>query len=305
MAAGSGGRYRRGMRNADLDAETDFVRIYRELAQYEFPWDFNQSLSFALFRTYAVPSIGRLLDETHEFAERTQKRYDDTALLLDEVLGKGFDSPDGLEAVRRINGMHRMYDISNDDMRYVLSTFVVVPKRWIDRYGWRGLTPAEVTASVRYYQALGRHLGIKDIPESYASFAELMDSYERAHFGFDEGGRRVADATLELLTTFYPRPLAPLLRIFSRSLMDPPLLTAFGYAEPGMLARRLSERALRIRARFVRLLPPRRTPVTAASLARIRSYPAGFFVRDLGTFAPGCPVHHRAAPGDSAASASA
>ena len=142
-------------RNAELDPETDFVRIYRDLGQYEFPWDFNQSLSFALFRTYAVPSIGRLLDETHEFTERTQRRYDDTALLLDEVITQGFDSPDGLAAVRRINGMHPMYDISNDDMRYVLSTFVVVPKRWIDRFGWRALTPGEVTASVRYYQELG------------------------------------------------------------------------------------------------------------------------------------------------------
>ncbi|MCA1981513.1 oxygenase MpaB family protein [Nocardioides nematodiphilus] len=293
------------LRNADLDPQTEYVRIYRELGQYEFPWDFNQSLSFALFRTYAVPSIGRLLDETHEFTERTQKRYDDTALLLDEVINKGFDSPDGLAAVRRINGMHRMYDISHDDMRYVLSTFVVVPKRWIDSFGWRALTPSEVTASVRYYQDLGRHMGIKEIPETYEAFADLMDSYERAHFAFDEGGRRVADSTLDLLTTFYPRPLAPVLRVFSKALMDPPLIEAFGYDEPGALARRLSEGALRARARFVRLLPARRRPVTVESLTRIKSYPDGFSVREMGTFAPGCPVHHRAAPDETASTASA
>ncbi len=69
---------------ARLDPETDYEEIYRVITTLEFPWDMNQSLSFALFRTYAVPSIGRLLDETGEFARDTQRRYDDTGLLLDE-----------------------------------------------------------------------------------------------------------------------------------------------------------------------------------------------------------------------------
>ena len=77
---------------ARLDPETDYEEIYRVLVAHEFPWDMNQALSFALFRTYAVPSIGRLLDETGEFARDTQKRYDDTALLLDEPFQHGLHS---------------------------------------------------------------------------------------------------------------------------------------------------------------------------------------------------------------------
>ncbi|MDH2413081.1 oxygenase MpaB family protein [Nocardioides sp. CER19] len=277
-------------RNAGLDPETDFHEIYRNLGLYEFPWDLNQALSFALFRTYAVPSIGRLLDETGEFAARTQKRYDDTSLLLEAPLVSGFDSREGKDALRRINAMHRMYDISNDDMRYVLSTFVVVPQRWLDDYGWRPLTEAEKLAAVRYYQSLGRHLGIKDIPDTFADFARLMDDYEAAHFAYDEGARRVADATLDLLVGFYPRAVAPAVRVFSRSLMDPPLLRAFGYREPGRLARRLSTGALRLRARVVALLPARRRPALVRDMPRIRSYPGGFDPADLGTFTPGCPV---------------
>ena len=46
-------------RNDGLDPERDHVEIYRNLTLYEFPWDYNQALSFALFRTYAMPSIGR------------------------------------------------------------------------------------------------------------------------------------------------------------------------------------------------------------------------------------------------------
>ena len=281
-------------RNAGLDPEVDYHRIYRNLGLYEFPWDLNQALSFALFRTYAVPSIGRLLFETGEFTERPQKRYDDTALLLEAGLVHGTDSPEGKTALRRINGMHRRYDISNDDMRYVLSTFVVVPQRWLDAYGWRPLTEAERLAAVRYYQSTGRHLGIKDIPDTYEDFERLMDDYEAAHFAYDDGARRVADATLELLVTFYPRPLAPVIRVFSRALMDPPLLEAFGYPDPGPVVRGLSEGALRLRARLVALLPPRRRPKLVRDMHRIRSYPHGFDLADLGTFAPGGPVRRSA-----------
>ncbi|WP_323793434.1 oxygenase MpaB family protein [Nocardioides sp.] len=278
--------------NRGLDPETQFVEIYRNLATLEFPWDMNQALSFALFRTYAVPSIGRLLDATGEFEHATQKRYDDTSLLLEVPLLEGFESERGKAAVRRINQMHKMYDISNDDMLYVLSTFVVVPKRWIDDYGWRAMTRAEVDSSVRYYQGLGRHLGIKQVPASYDEFADLMDDYERERFAYDPGSRRVADATMDLMAAFYPRPLKRVIDVFSRALMDDPLLDAFHYRRPSDIVQRLSRGGLRVRARVVAALPSRRRAVHVYEMSRIKSYPDGFEVERMGTFAPGCPVRH-------------
>ena len=64
------------VRNDSLDPAADYVEIYRNLVMHEFPWDMNQALSFALFRTYAVPGIGRLLDATGEFTGRTHQRPD-------------------------------------------------------------------------------------------------------------------------------------------------------------------------------------------------------------------------------------
>jgi hypothetical protein len=279
---------------ARLDPAVDYEEIYRVLTTHEFPWDMNQSLSFALFRTYAVPSIGRLLDETGEFERRTQKRYDDTALLLDEVSLHGLRSPEGLAAIRRINQMHGSYAIANDDMRYVLSTFVVVPKRWMDDFGWRPFSPGEVMASVRYYLELGRLMGIRDLPQDFAGFERLLDDYEAEHFAFDEGGRRVADATLALLLTFYPRVAAPAMELFSRALMDPPLLAAFGYRPAPRWVVAAARAGLRARARVEAQLPARRTPVHARDLPRIRSYPDGFRTEELGTFPRGCPVSREA-----------
>ncbi|GAA2066745.1 oxygenase MpaB family protein [Streptomyces albiaxialis] len=280
-------RYDRLKEILSLDPERDWLEIYRLTAYCEFPWDFTRALEFALYRTYAVPSIGRLLAETAELTDRTQKRYDDTSLLLDAVTEHGFENETGLTAIRRINQMHRSYDISNDDMRYVLCTFVVMPERWIKRFGWRALTGHELRASAAYYRTLGRHMGIRDIPETFADFERCLDAYEDAHFDWDEGGRRVSDATIDLVASWYPRPLAPLVRDATVALLDDSLLRAFRYDAPRPAVRSLVRRAVRLRGRAVRLMPPRRKPHYGRQNWEIRSYPGypdGYHVADLGTF---------------------
>jgi len=276
---------------AGLDPAAEYEQIYRIMVSHEFPWDMNQSLSFALYRTYAVPSIGRLLNRTGEFTRRTQRRYDDTALILDTVLEHGMASPQGRTAVRRMNQMHGAYDISNDDKLYVLCTFVVMPIRWLDAYGWRPLTEVERVASANYYRALGALMGIKGIPETHRDFAAFLDRYERDHFGFDEGALAVSEATLRLMATIPPNRFAPRAAVtwFAKALMDDPLLDAFRYRRPGRWERRLATGALRLRGRAVRLMPPRREPLFARQLPNIRSYPDGYDVAELGTFPAGRP----------------
>jgi len=278
-----------------MDPEKDASEIYRLSVALEFPWDYSRALELALYRTYAVPAIGRLLAETAELTDRTQQRYDDTALLLDTVVEHGFASDEGRTAIRRINQMHRSYDIGNDDMRYVLCTFVVVPKRWIDAYGWRRLSRHETVASAVYYRTLGQHMGIKDIPETYEEFEACLDAYEEANFAWDPQARSVSDATLDLMASWYPRPLAPLLRLSTLSLLDSSLLKAFRYEPPSAVARAVVRRAVRARGRLVRLMPPRRAPHFARQNWEIRGYPNGYRIADLGTRPvpgiKGCPVH--------------
>ncbi|GLX50535.1 peptidase [Streptomyces hygroscopicus subsp. hygroscopicus] len=289
-------RFERLERIRRLDPVADAPEIYRLSAVFEFPWDYTRALELALYRTYAVPSIGRLLAETAELTDRTQKRYDDTALLLDTIVEHGFAAEQGRTAIRRINQMHRSYDIGDDDMRYVLSTFVVVPKRWIDAYGWRRLSRHEIVAAAEYYRTLGRHMGIPDLPTTYEEFETLLDTYEAAHFGWDEGARRVSDATLDLMASWYPRPLAPLLRTGVLALLDEPLLDAFRYQRPGAVTVALVRRAVKARGWVVRLLPPRRSPHFARQNREIKGYPNGYRVADLGTRPVpglrGCPVRH-------------
>ena len=226
------------------------------------------------------------LEETGEFTEHVQKRYDDTGILLEEVQKHGFSHARGRAAVRRINQMHTMYAISDDDFRYVLATFVVVPKRWLDDYGFRSMTPNEVAATTNYYLELGRHMNIKDLPSDFAGFETLLDDYEAAHFAFDAGGRRVADSTLDLMTTFPPSSWLPkvLAKRFAFALMDEPLLRAFRYRGVTGVERVLFRGGMKVRARVLRLFPPRRTPKWVEQFGYFRTYPAGYEIPDLGTF---------------------
>src|SRR3954467_2484322 len=146
-------------------------------------------------------------------------------------------------------------------------------------------------------------MGIRHIPATvtrpappaagpWRASARHMDAYERAHFGFDAGGRDVAESTLALLATFPPHHRIPaaLDRQFSLALMDGPLLDAFGFRRPGPVLRALARGGLKARGRVVRFLPPRTQPYFARQMPQIRSYPDGYEVARLGTFPPGCPV---------------
>jgi hypothetical protein len=276
-------------RSEQLDPVRDNHEISLHVSAYDFPWDNLQALSFALFRTYAVPSIGRLLDETGEFTQRVQKRYDDTGILLEEVQKHGFGHQRGRSAVRRINQMHGRFDISDDDFRYVLSTFVVVPKRWMDDFGFRSMTPNEVVATTNYYLELGRHMNIKDLPADFAGFERLLDDYEAEHFAFDAGGRRVADSTLDLMTTFPPSSWLPkwLAKRFAFALMDEPLLRAFRYPGVSRVEQVLFRGGMRARGLLLRLFPARSEPKWVEQFGYFRTYPAGYEIDDLGTFAEG------------------
>lgn len=175
-------RFDRLRRIQGLDPERDYEEIWRLVSAYEFPWDYWQSVSLAFFRTFAVPSISALLDGTGEIVGHTQKRADDTLLIMFEMGRLGLESPEGRAYLRRMNQMHRRYVIGNDDSIYIIALFIVVPVRWINRFGWRKLTVHEERAMTNYGRRLAQLMGIKDVPATFAAFDQFAQSYENAAF---------------------------------------------------------------------------------------------------------------------------
>lgn len=269
-----------------LDPEKDHHRIAFLSGFYDFPFDTTRALEFALYRTYCVPSISAILDSTGEFQHRAQKRYDDTDLILSEILEDGYDGERGRAALRRMNQIHGRYAISNEDMLYVLSTFVFEPARWIERFGWRRLTRREKLAAFYYWREVGRRMNIKDIPAAYEEFERYNVEYERDNFRYSDTNRRVGEATRDMfLDWFLPRFLHPLGRPFIYALMDEPLLRAFGFPMPSRAMRRVVEGTLKLRARALRFFPTRRTPRLRTTIKH-RTYPKGYRIEELGPREP-------------------
>ncbi len=264
-----------------LDPQADHQHIIQLICCLEFPFDMTRSLEFALFRTFSVPSIGALLDQTGEFQHRAQKRYDDTDLIVSELMEWGYDSERGKRALRRMNQLHGRFDIANEDFLYVLSTFVFEPIRWNARFGWRPMCSQERLALFYFWREVGRRMNIRDLPADYDDFERFNIAYEKTHFTYTETGHRVGSATRDMFLSWFPRLLHPLVRPAMYALMDDPVLTAFGFPRPWPLTRRLVVGALKVRARILRWLPPRRRPRLRTAIPH-RTYPHGYQIEQLG-----------------------
>ena len=264
-----------------LDPERDHQRIVHLSFGYDFPWDSIRALEIALYRTYCVPSISALLDRTGEFRERTQQRYDDTALLIAEMCEWGYQEGRGKQALERMNWAHGHFTIANDDFLYVLSTFIFEPVRWIDRFGWRRTARNERLGYYWFWREIGARMGITNIPASYDLFEAWSRAYERAQFRFAETNHRVGSSTRDLFAAWFPRIFTPVVRYSIYAMLDDSMITAFGFPRPLPFTRPMLRASLKLRGRFVRWLPPRREPHFFTD-SRNRTYPHGYRITELG-----------------------
>jgi dephospho-CoA kinase len=246
---------------AGLDPEA--VALCHRLAGLDFPWDITRALELALLKTFCVPSISGLLQRSGEFEQRPRKRYDDTGLMVAEMLRHGPDSAAGIAVIERMNRIHSSYAISNDDFLYVLSTFVAEPIRWLERYGWRPLSADEQRALFRFWRRVGERMGLQELPASLEALLALNGRVEREVFRPAASNRRIAEATLTMLLNDWPAPLRPALAGLLRGLLDPQVADSLQWPLAPSWRRGLVRAALRTRSRLAnlgqRLRPPHTT----------------------------------------------
>lgn len=275
-----------------LDPVKDHQRIVFLSTCYEFPFDTTRALEFALFRTYCVPSISGLLQRTGEFCQRPQKRYNDTDLIVSELMEWGYSSERGQAALARMNKIHGHFAISNDDFVYVLSTFVFEPIRWNERFGWRKMCEQEKLAMYYFWKEVGQRMGILRIPTSYTEFLNFNIEYEQNQFHFSTTNSTIGAATRDLFASWFPPPLRPLVRQVIYAMLDESTIKAFGFPAPSVILQNLVNTGMGARARLIRLLPPRRRPRLRTQM-RHRSYPRGYTLEQIGP-----PFMHKTAPND-------
>ncbi|KAG8704678.1 hypothetical protein FRC08_002093, partial [Ceratobasidium sp. 394] len=110
--------------------------ILRVSSASDMPYLVEKSIEFALFKTYGIESISKLLLATGQLSQEANagRRFVDTALLIATwinvpITGPGsgrekraeWEDPRGAIAVARTNWIHAKYRIKNDDYLYTLS----------------------------------------------------------------------------------------------------------------------------------------------------------------------------------------
>jgi hypothetical protein len=264
-----------------LDPVEDHQRIVYLSTCFDFPFDTTRALEFALYRTYCVPSVSALLDRTGEFAARPQKRYDDTDIIVSELMEWGYESEHGKRALRRMNQIHGRFDISNADFLYVLSTFIFEPIRWNARFGWRLMCAQERFAMFYFWREVGQRMNIKDIPAEYEAFDRFNVEYEQANFRYTDANQRIGAATRDLFLSWFPRITRPLVRRVIYASMDDAMIEAFGFPRPSRFMRRVASGMLKLRGSLAGMLPGRKKPRLRTEMGH-PSYPSGYVIEDVG-----------------------
>ncbi|GIE93347.1 oxygenase MpaB family protein [Paractinoplanes rishiriensis] len=272
-------RYATLRRIQALDPARDYLAIYQTMLRFEFPWDLRFGINLAFNRSFAMPPVAALLVGTGELTERTRKRIDDTGILMYEIVLNGFDHPRGRAALRRVNQIHRPYrDVPGDEYLYVLACAVVIPLRWLDRYGWRQPCCHEREATYRFFRELGRRMHITGIPESADDLHSWFEAYDRRLVPDDNA------AAIERATRMHLRKRLPLLTdALIGAVYDDRFRAAAKVARPPWRVRAGLHAALRARARWLRHLGrPRRTGLFEGGVITTATYPDGYEIAELG-----------------------
>ena len=264
-----------------LDPVQDHVQICHWIAGYEFPWDLTRSLELALLKTFCIPSITKLLERTGEFVHRPQKRYDDTALIVAELVKYGYDSDRGSAALQRMNRIHAHFEIDNRDYLYVLSTFIYEPIRWMDRFGWRPMCEVERLGCFYFWREIGQRMGIQEIPIAFEDFEAFNREFEHQYFLHAASNEAIAHSTRDMFLGWFPQLLRPIIRPGVHALADRPMREALGFPHPPAWLEQAVASGLKLRGRLVRRLPPRSRSGFYAD-AKHRSYPEGYSLEKLG-----------------------
>ena len=265
-------------------AESDHA-LFHILANHVFPLEILIGAEVAQLRTFAIPSIARLLHATRQYEDHGQRRVDDTRAILTEIGDHGTHTAEGQEMVRHLNAIHSHYRISNDDFLATLAALVIDPMRTAARLGWRAPTAAEKEAVYRMWQEVGHQMHIADLPADYEALVAWRAAYEAEVMRYTPANEAVTRGLLAAVAAQLPRPLRPLATpIIAWLVDDDAVLAALGLTPPRPWLGWMLETAAAVRRRMGRAVDWwRHQRFWDTHLFRdLPSYPEGYDRRRLG-----------------------
>ncbi|KAI1288936.1 hypothetical protein EDD11_009527 [Mortierella claussenii] len=267
----------------NLAVATEVTAVINEL---EFPFLNVAALEFASFKTYAIPTISKVLVATKQFTTAGLKRADDTFLFILEMkecysrnwrrtMIEGKEDEKEVQndkkrseiALERLNFIHGHYNIKQDDFLYTLAMFMLEPTSFLGQFEWRDLTELEQNAHFATWKSIGEAMNIQNIPETKEEMRAWSENYEETYANFAVANIKVAESTIDVLLSLTPSFTHGLSRQVVSALLTPRLREAFRIAPPPRGLTSLVHAALYGRAMFIRyFMLPRRLPLVRTAL---------------------------------------
>lgn len=244
-------------RYMQLDPVRDHETIVKWMVVDTWKFDLVRATELALLKAFALPEVAKILVDTYEFPEDPQEGFDETDLPLSLFIENGYSSPIGMKAIQRIKRMNALCPISNQQMLYLLSTFVIEPIRWIDTYGWRPLLTLERDALFHFWIEVGRRLNIKDLFPSFDAMRVYNEAYEVEHMVYSEESPRLYRRMVLYLSRMQPFPVGHLVPWILPAIMSPQMCDAFHVKPKHQVWRSFLRNALKLRAYGSQIFPSR------------------------------------------------
>ncbi|KAI9020646.1 hypothetical protein CLU79DRAFT_888129 [Phycomyces nitens] len=254
----------------DYDAAEE---IFSHAFRREFPIISRESLEFALFKTFVVPSISKTLVASSIFEKDCAKRADDTELILGEIADPypriqnhmkvcPFMSDMDImnqrgratQAINRLNDIHAKHNIRNDDYIYTVGLFVAEPIRWVSQFEWREMDEREMNAVFVIWADLGRKMKIKNMPATPQELTAFKEHYEKTVVRYSKSNWKCAQHTIDHLLFRIPKMFWPIVYKIIPCVLDDHDISAFGIEPASPIVKTIFWYTMRLRANFIRYL---------------------------------------------------
>jgi hypothetical protein len=203
----------------------DHQEILKELFTMEFPFMWAKSMEIAIVNTFPSKPVYVRLTINSKFRDNPEKRYDDSELIMREILEHGTNSNRGQKSVKRLNYIHSNFNIDNDSYLYVLALFVYVPVKMINEYGWRKLYDYEIDAISKTFIDVGKEMNIKHLPNNYKDFENIIKkTYNIINDSKpDKRSKIIFESILKMFLKPYPICFHNIIKILLYSILDDPI----------------------------------------------------------------------------------
>lgn len=135
-------------------------------------------------RQASVPAIAKVLYRSGngDIATDPRRRNNDTIVYFSEFYRRGYSSPEGREAIAKMEQIHSNFRIPDELKLYTLATVMLEPDRLAAQYGHDPLTAVDKQARWVFWCGVAAEMNLTLPVSSRAEFEQWMLDYEAANY---------------------------------------------------------------------------------------------------------------------------